>query len=350
MSSLGALPFARLRGAMSSAPTTEEIARDATWLAQALDPAAGMARLVAMDGESYRAASFLDDRMLQRPVDSQILPWTEVEGAITEDLRSDARWIFHIGHVGSTLLSRLLGELDEVLAVREPRILRDLALSPPPVRAGYIRPVPRLMSRTFAEDEAACVKATSWVSEIAPDLVPSGERALFMIATPRNYIATILAGENSVKEQRMLAATRAQRLSRRVSTLGAAHNDAELAAIAWACEMTSLESATDAMQDRKIAWLDFDQMLADVPEALRLSADHFGFRADEAQLQALAAGPLMGRYSKALEYEYSPALRRELIEESERLHGPAIESALAMLRSAAEKSPQLARALARSEG
>src|SRR5690349_16406159 len=294
---------------MSSAPTPEEIARDATWLAQALDPSAGNVRLIAMDRESYRAASFLDDRMLQQPVDAQVMSWTDVERALSDDMRCDARWIFHIGHVGSTLLSRLLGELDGVLAIREPRLLRDVALAPPSVRESYIGSVPRLMSRSFADEECACVKATSWVSEIAAELVPPGERALFMFAKPRNYIATILAGENSVKEQRMLAATRAQRLSRRVSTLGAAHNDAELAAIAWACEMTSLENAADGMADRKIAWLDFDQMLADVPEALRLTASHFGFRMDEPQLQALARGPLMSRYSKALEYDYSPSLR-----------------------------------------
>ena len=335
---------------MSSAPTPEEIARDATWLAQALDPSAGMIRFVAMDRESYRAASFLDDRMLQQPVDAQVISWTDVEAALDDDMRRDARWIFHIGHVGSTLLSRLLGEFDGVLGIREPRLLRDVALAPPSVRERYIASVPRLMSRSFAAEEFACVKATSWVSEIASELVPPGGRALFMFATPRNYIATILAGENSVKEQRMLAATRAQRLSRRVSTLGAAHTDAELAAIAWACEMTSLENAADAMAGQKIAWLDFDQMLADVPEALRLTAGHFGFTADEPQLQALAGGPLMSRYSKALEYDYSPSLRRELIADSERLHGHEIESALAMLRSAAEKSPLLARAVARSEG
>jgi len=335
---------------MSSAPMPEEIARDAKWLAQALDPSAGNVRLIAMDRESYRAASFLDDRMLQQPVDAQVMSWTGIREAITDELRSDARWIFHIGHVGSTLLSRLLGEHGGVLAIREPRLLRDIALAPPAVREAYVSSVPQLMSRTFADKELACVKATSWVSEVAPELVPPGERALFMFAKPRNYIATILAGDNSMKEQRMLAATRAQRLARRVSTLGTAHNDAELAAIAWACEMTSLENAADAMADRKIAWLDFDQMLVDVPEALQLTASHFGFRMDEPQLQALARGPLMSRYSKALEYDYSPTLRRELIEESERLHGGYIESALAILRSAAEKSPLLARAVARSEG
>ena len=56
---------------MSSAPNAHEIANDATWLAQALDPVAGMVRLIAMDRESYRLASFLDDRMLQQPVDAR---------------------------------------------------------------------------------------------------------------------------------------------------------------------------------------------------------------------------------------------------------------------------------------
>ena len=336
---------------MSSAPTPEEIARDAGWLAQALDPNAGMVRLIAMDRESYRAASFLDDRMLQTPVDAQIVSWTLVEEAASADeLRTDARWIFHIGHVGSTLLSRLLGEIGGVLAIREPRLLRDMALVPGQVREQYIGSVPKLMSRAFAEDELACVKATSFVSEIAPQLVPPGERALFMYATPRNYVASILAGENSVKELRMLAQARAARMAARVDSLDAqARSDAHLAAAAWACEMTSLESAAEQMADREIEWLDFDRMLENVPEALAMAARHFGFRAEPPQLQAIASGPLMRRYSKALEYDYSPALRRELIGEADRHHKSGIESALAMLQSAAEKSPLLARALSRAE-
>ncbi|HZC38958.1 MAG TPA: hypothetical protein VE221_09845, partial [Sphingomicrobium sp.] len=71
---------------MSSAPTPDEIARDARWLAQALDPAAGMVRLIAMDREAYRAASFLDDRLLQATVDAQIIPWPQVEEAMAGEL------------------------------------------------------------------------------------------------------------------------------------------------------------------------------------------------------------------------------------------------------------------------
>jgi len=335
---------------MSSAPTTEQIARDATWLAQALDPSAGQLRLIAMDRESYRSASFLDDRMLQQPVHAEIVPWPPVEQAMGGDLRADARWIFHIGHVGSTLVSRLLGELPNVLAVREPRLLRDLALGRAEARKSYVPTVTKLMSRTFEEDEAACVKATSFVSEIAAELVPPSERALFMYATPRNYIASILAGENSLIELRHLAQSRAHRLTARAPSPPAARSDAELAAIAWACEMTALEAAADAMPDRHIAWADFDRMLDDMLSELGQVARFFGFDADDARIAAIAAGPLMGRYSKGLEYEYSTGLRRELIAETSAVAGRQIEDALAMLARAAEKSTLLERAMSRAEG
>lgn len=337
-----------MSSAQPSPLAAEEIARDATWLAQALDPSAGMVRLVAMDGESYRAASFLDDRMMQQPVDAQVIPWPQVEAAVAEALRSDARWIFHIGHVGSTLVSRLLGEIEQVLAVREPRILRDLALSPNEVRGRYVSSIPRLMSRTFDADGFACVKATSFVSEIAPELVPPGERALFMYATPANYIASILAGPNSLQELRMLAGSRAQRLAERLPPFRPVHHDADLAALAWACEMTALESAADAMADRQLLWADFDAMLDDMEAAFSRVADFFGFGASPEQLRAIARGPLMSRYSKDVSYDYSAGLRRDLIAEATNRHRPNIEAALAMLRGAAEKSPLLARALDRS--
>lgn len=335
-------------GGMSSAPTADEIARDATWLAQALDPTQGLVRLVAMNRDSYRAVSFLDDRMMQEPVDAQIISWTLVEEAVTDELRSDARWIFHIGHVGSTLISRLLGELDHVLAVREPRLLRDLALTPAEVRERYLAPVPRLMSRTFGESEFACVKATSFASEIAAELVPAGERALLMYARPRNYVASILAGEASLQELRLLAGKRAQRLNAR-SIYIPAQNDADHAASAWAAEMTALEAAAEAMANRQIGWVDFDRMLGDVETELARVAGFFGFGASAEQLRAIASGPLMSRYSKALEYDYSPTLRRDVLAGALEQHGRQIDGALAMLKSAAEKSPLLARALARAE-
>lgn len=329
--------------------SSEQIAQDAGWLAQALDPAADTVRLVAMSRELYRAASFLDDRLLPG-VDTQIVPWPKVKAAIAGDLRIDARWIFHIGHVGSTLVSRLLGELDGVLAIREPRLLRDLAVAPAEVRNRYLASIPKLMSRTFAPQEIACVKATSFTSELAPDLVPPGQRALFLYVSPRNYIASILAGENSLKELVQLADFRARRMERRGIVFPPAGSNAEHAAAAWAAEMTTLEAAADAMADRQVEWADFDSMLPNMAQSLERIAASFGFLADNGTLAEIAHGPLIRRYSKALEYEYSPGLRNALIEQELRLQGKEIYAALATLQTASEKSPLLARALKRAEG
>ena len=61
------------------------------------------------------------------------------------------------------------------------------------------------------------------------------------------------------------------------------------------------------------------------------------------------AGPLMRRYSKALEYDYSPSLRAELLADAARRHGPDINAAIAALANAANSEPLLAQALARAE-
>ena len=329
---------------MSSAPTPPEIWKDARWLAQAVDPPAGLVRVVEMTPEDYRQASFLDDRMFDRQRTSHLLKWDEVTGAAPPAARVDARWIFHIGHVGSTLIARLLGELEGLLSVREPRALRDLTFFPSEVRDRFTPTVRALMSRSFAADQLAVVKATSFVSEIAPDLM-AGAKGLNLYAGPGSYISGILAGENSRKELAGLADMRRQRLASRDIGLPQARNEADAAAIAWACEMTALEAADGT----NCLWADFDRILADLVPSLRSITDHFGLAATDEQLSEIANGPLLRRYSKATEHEYSPQLRRDLLAEAYARHGADIESALAMLERAAETAPLLRKALDRAE-
>lgn len=297
-----------------------------------------------MTPEDYRQASFLDDRMFDRQRTSHLLKWEEVAGSAPPAARVDARWIFHIGHVGSTLIARLLGELEGVLSVREPRALRDLTFFPSEVRDRFTPTVRALMSRSFAADQLAVVKSTSFVSEIAPGLMAGG-KGFYLYAGPRSYISGILAGENSRKELAGLAEMRRQRLASRHIALPQPRSEADAAAIAWACEMTSLEAADGT----NCLWADFDRILADLQPSLRSIADHFGLAATDEQLSEIANGPLLQRYSKATEHEYSPQLRRDLLAEANARHRADIESALAMLERAAETAPLLRRALDRAE-
>jgi hypothetical protein len=330
---------------MSSAPTPDEIWKDARWLAQAVDPRAGLVRLVEMTAVSYRSASFLDDRMFEQPRFSHLLQWGEVTGSVPANARRDARWIFHIGHVGSTLVARLLGELDSVLSIREPRALRDLTFFPPDVRGRFVPTLQALFSRTFAPEQSALLKATSFVSEIAAELVPPDGSALHLYATPRSYISGILAGENSRQELAGMAPMRAERLASRDLHLPSARGEADQAAAAWACEMTALERAACAAT----LWLDFDDVLGDLEGSLHRMAEFFGFEASKERLSEIANGPLTRRYSKATEYEYSPQLRHDLLAEANQRHRADIESALAMLDAASETAPLLRKALDRAQ-
>jgi hypothetical protein len=332
-----------------AAPAPDDIFRDARWLAQAFDPGSGLVRLIEMDRAAYRAASFLDDRLLQAPVRASVLPMAELASATPVDARRDARWIFHIGHVGSTLIARLLGELDTVLAVREPRTLRDVAALPMAERSTLMPVLQALFSRTFDATETALVKTTSFASEIASELVPAGERALMLTTSPEAYIATILAGENSCRELPMVAAARAARMADRVPAFAVGRDDLpRLAAAAWACEATALEAAAAAMGDRMTMFMDFDRFLDDMAGSLRTLADFFGFAASDEALEAIVVGPVPTRYSKAMEYDYGPSLREQLLQQAKDEHRQSLPGAIAMLDEAARDAPLLAAALNRA--
>ena len=97
------------------------------WFPHYYDAASDSVLIVERSEEEYRAASFLDDRSLSPQTARHLVPWSQIAGAVPADARRDLNFIFHIGHVGSTLISRLLGELPQVFALREPVILRDVA-------------------------------------------------------------------------------------------------------------------------------------------------------------------------------------------------------------------------------
>ena len=333
---------------MSSAPTPQQIWQDARWLAQAVDPNAGLVRFVELSAEDYAHESFLDDRLVQQQRNAHLLKWDEVAHGMPVNARSDARWIFHIGHVGSTLISRLLGELDGVLPVREPRALRDLTFFPREIREAFVPTLRSLMSRTFDAQQTAVVKATSMVSDIAAELAGDG-KSLFLFVSPEAYLRTMLAGERSQAELQKLAPYYSARATaRQIEWLGNLNDPAMVAGLVWACEMAALEDAADSLPGENVVWLDFDQFLRDPQTSLSAIARHFGLTAARDRIGDIARGPLMRRYSKALDHEFGPDARRQLLDEAGARHGPAIQSALAMLRQAAEKAPALARAIHRS--
>jgi hypothetical protein len=332
------------------------------WFPHLLDPVSDRVLLVEKTEAEYRDAAFLDERSLKPDRPRHGVEWWHLAAAFPPAARRDVQYIFHIGHVGSTLVSRLLGELPGILSLREPLILRTFAemlgqrgeaeaLWDPDSIAGRLDVLTALLSRTFRPGQRSLVKASSFVSAIAADLVPAGSRALLLYARPERYFETILAGPNSRQELAMTARDRLKRLHRaaggerwRLWEMG----EGERVAMAWAAEMTSLARAAERLPAGSAAWLDFDSFLAAPAPSLGTLAEIFSVPLDAAGAEHLAADPLMRRYSKAAEYEYSRELREEVLADARREHAPAIEAARRWLDGAARDCPAVAAALERA--
>src|SRR5215469_143447 len=209
----------------------ESLAHSPELFPQDWDPGRDAVSLIRLSARDYEVASFLDGRLVAPSTPRRTVPWQQIEAAVAAAaLPETCNYIFHIGHVGSTLLSRLLGGQSGTLQVREPAILRTLAQ----IRSDRSRE-PRgwaandyerrlssflkLWSRTFAPGDRAVVKATSFVSEIAAELLTrnADSNAILMYVPAEIYLATILGAEHSPKEARVLASDRLARLQRRLA-------------------------------------------------------------------------------------------------------------------------------------
>jgi hypothetical protein len=334
------------------------------WFPQLLDPINDRVLLVAKSEEEYRDAAFLDERSLRHDRPRQIVEWAALAGAVTPGARRDAQYIFHIGHVGSTLISRLLGELPGIFALREPLIVRTFderlaergqpeALWDPATLPARIDVLTSLLSRTFRPEQRALVKATSFTSESAAELVPAGSKALLLYASPERWMETILAGENSRTTMRGTAQASLRRLHRRSGEQRWnlwEMNEGERIAMAWATEMTSLAQAEERLPEGATLWMDFDAFLAAPAESLQTLASFFGAALDTEEAERLSRHPLTGRYSKAVDYEYGREQRAAALAEARRQHGELIAEGIGWLESAARAVPRLDRCRERASG
>ncbi|NQX95355.1 MAG: hypothetical protein HRT64_10645 [Erythrobacter sp.] len=330
--------------------------------------------VLPVEEDELRAASFLDSKLLhaapgEPPREGEWHAFASLARQSADadpPLRDDARFIFHIGHVGSTLIARLLGEASDTLALREPQILRQLAEIRiaqhrdrslwPTGRVAERLPLARQwLSRTFREGQRALIKATNFVSELGPELIEGTRKAVFLTLSPERYLQTILAGEGSRAELAALAEARLARLNSRLDGEPITLDDldeAQRGALAWACEMTALNAATRAARRLgardNVLWQDFDAFLDTPDEALARTAAHLEIAISQDQAQSWVKGPIMSRYSKAPQQGYSPQMREEMLARTAEERGEEIQAALDWLDEAGKAHPVIARALDRA--
>ena len=337
---------------MADDPFQRRFAADASLLPHMADLANDRVLIALLAEADYRAASFLDQRLLTDRIGREWMAWDALP-----DLDASApapHVIFHIGQVGSTLVSRLLAEASDVLPLREPMLLRALAQvaervdrpesvwSPELYRERLAQTVGWL-GRGFAPGQRAMVKASSVITAIADDLTGAGGPTLFLYAPLPRYIETILAGEASTAETLAQAPARIARLAALLPDFPFALwqlPPVTRIAMSWLCEMATAQRTLPRTDPRHL-WADFEDVLADPAAALAAQCGHFGLSVDAARIDAALAGPVMRQYSKAPEHGYSPDLRRELQAQAAAENAPAIAEAIAWVEALAARYTSL---------
>jgi hypothetical protein len=317
----------------------DELGASPEWFPHELDLPGERLSFIRLRQTDYEQASFLDARIVTAASIKKWLPWPRIEAAISAaQLTERCGFIFHVGHVGSTLMSRLVGAHPGAFSVREPMVLRTLAQiapAPDPPLAGCLK----LLSRTFEPRQFAVIKATSFVSELAARLLsrPAAPKAVMMFVSAESYFATILGGPNSRQEARMMAPSRLERLHRRLGQqawrLGSL-SEGEVLGVSWACEMSALAQASKAAGGRALG-VDFDHFMRSPAPVLTAVLRHFDLDSSSDSVAAILGGPDMGRYSKAPEHPYDAQLRRDVLNQARAVHGAEIGRGLAWLDRAA---------------
>lgn len=326
---------------------------------QKLDLLRDSALLIRLGEKDYRDASFLDDRILRSDT---VGAWAHTS-ALAERLPAASaakpiHFIFHAGHVGSTLLSRVLDATGTVLGLREPLPLRTLAdahdtLARPDsllsAEAFTVRleSFLRLWRRGYATTEAVVVKATSTAARLHGRLLEATPeaRAVYLNLAAEPYLATLLAGENAMSDLRAHGPERIRRLQRVLAEATPhlhALSPGELAAASWLAERLCEENAAAAFGSR-ILRLDFENFLSDAPAAVTGVLNHFSLRAPPHFAESVHTLSAFSRYSKAPEqFAYSPELRRQILAQARANHRAEIAAGLRLLERLAARNSEIA--------
>lgn len=324
--------------------------------AHKLDLAAETILLVRLSRDAFREASFLDDRVITPQTQGNWYKLSSIEATLAGCAAVlPLHFIFHAGHVGSTLLSRLIEQAGAVLALREPLPLRLLAEIQDDLgdmhalfdeaslnRLSLLLLV--LWSRGYPDTRSVIVKATSATARIAPRLLALAPqtRAIYLHLAAEPYLATLLAGQNSPIDLRGMARERFQRLHR-LAGIEAAQplhslGIGELAAMTWCAEILTRQRIRESAPERVLS-LDFEALLANPTPALSAVFTHLQLQPPPGYLEEIREAPVWGRYAKATEAPYSTQVRAEILKESRERNREEIRKGLAWIESLALRAP-----------
>ncbi len=336
----------------------QQLAGDPNTLIHQIDAAHNRAAVVAFTADQIRNAAFLDQRALTPQTQGALFPWADVADVAARIEENAPAMIFHIGHCGSTLISKLIEAAGGPRGLREPLPLRTFAMMEANLSEGLslwprddLNARLKLFLKTCAKDKNSAVKATSICNNlIGPALESSVEKVLFVYMPAETYLAAMLGGENAALDIYGSVELRMRRLR---ALCGDTIDDlahlslGETAALCWACETATTAAAMSSDNGDRILPANFDSFLETPAQHLPTFLHHFDVSANDAVVENALNGPLMTQYSKAPEHQFSPSFRKDLLAQYRRERADEIKKGMDWLESRGGTHTPIAAALSR---
>ncbi|MEP3113629.1 hypothetical protein [Nisaea sp.] len=341
--------------------TYEDLIRSPEKYLHSIDVQRGTGSLFPTTAEDYAASSFLDSRIkrsselvydLPLEILLRMRPWFEKN-------RRPHNFIFHVGHCGSTLLSRLLGELPGLFALREPlplRTLTEFAEPGKPVSDAWsaaFSVVLGLLSRVYNPNDRAVIKPSSFCNRLIPRLLSWHEdsKAIFLFIDLETYLATMTKQTN--RRETRYAITKFHRAELQ-HLLGdpdfseESLSDIQCAALNWLTSMSTFMQLSDTpMHKDRVRYLLFDDFLADRSAVLEEAASFFDISYSGNDIANLATSSINSMYSKNPNRTFNTDIRHRILTAAYAEFSNEIDDAMNWAQDFAKSNATLARTFER---
>jgi hypothetical protein len=314
---------------MNSHPFLAGLRTNPDFLLQDIDFRERRGLVIKISETAYRKTAFLDERVFSADTQGAWFPLEsllQITAGLT--ITRSPHYISHIGHCGSTLISRLLGELPTIFSVREPVALLALAMvmreQDTTVTTLGIHEWKRLLSmslsllsRTYRSDDKPVIKLTSAAGNLLEPLLDAHaeSKALLLYVNLETYLTTMLRAEATRESVRVYSRAWLSDLRQQTgyAVLGKDPLDVGLqTAINWLAMLSTFSRATQRNPGRTL-WMNFDVFLGAPAKHMRILNDFLGLKASVDTINSLFNGELMQLYAKDPRQSFDKHMRqREL--------------------------------------
>ena len=337
----------------------DALVADPSLLLQNIDLVGGGSMFVRITEEIYKASMFLDNRLQVKNPQTHITnlwPLAELVGKRIPE-QAPLNFVFHVGHCGSTMMSRMLEDLGGVLALREPLPLRWLAgaareLNTPLAQLDEDRYLQlqtlllRLYARTYRNSDTALIKATSDCSFIADRLLAThpSNKAVLLYVSLDTFLTGMLRSDLRRQETLQFSQSRLHDLH---SVIGAEHirlfelDVAQKTAVSWLANVALLHKLTEQKSAEQCLFMNFETFLSEPVPFFKKMTEFLQMDVGDKQIEQVVFGPIIQAYSKDPNFPYNPAARAAELNEARQKYGEEIKAAYDWANQICERFPAL---------